>query len=274
MFLPLAKELVTAAAKGKICRQAGNLLSRLRSWRHLVIIYQAKYEVTDVRQIYSGCSGGPYSVQACGYNNLLPGRTWLSPLHSCDNIKSPCVAAGLGFTYGTTELGNNQYTTGYFPWAGSSVYTRSINTVTAAVAPQTWEVNCGPISYPWDVSRSFHISNCSNTGYDLLSSWYEGMNVVYKTTTNTMNFRMLSNTSVSSTSNSPIILSPNPAQNQLKISGMVSGQYSIKDVLGKVCDKGTLPANGTINISALQAGIYTVELRNAERAYSTKLSKL
>ncbi|MBS1616429.1 MAG: hypothetical protein JST06_09975 [Bacteroidetes bacterium] len=150
---------------------------------------------------FTGIEPKSYSTNTCA-SGLLPAPMGTQhqdvsvPQFITEDVKGACVAAGIspGFN---SNIGNQQYTIGFFPWQSSSNHTRYARAVDplTGIMPNLdfYEVNTNgfPVNYPWDADKAMAISSCSNTGLDLFASWFNGSNVVYKhPNPNIMTFRM------------------------------------------------------------------------------------
>jgi hypothetical protein len=145
----------------------------------------------------------PAVRQVFGYNLIsTPTQTDMSSLLASLYGPTPayqamgaCVAAGIGRNSGAGAIvGNNQYTLGFYPWQHDSNYARHINPATGNLinTSQCYQINDNgsPVDYHWDFNVSLAVSNCSNTGRDILTAWYNGNNIVYKhSSSNAMQFR-------------------------------------------------------------------------------------
>ncbi|MBS1616527.1 MAG: hypothetical protein JST06_10475, partial [Bacteroidetes bacterium] len=129
----------------------------------------------------------PAVRQVFGYNLLsTPTPTDMSSLLSTLYGPTPayqamgaCVAAGIGLANGPAgNVGNNQYTLGFYSWQHDSNYARHISPATGNLLnlTQCYQVNdnSSPVDYHWDLNVSMAVSNCSNTGRDILTAWYNG----------------------------------------------------------------------------------------------------
>ncbi|MEO6833623.1 MAG: hypothetical protein ABI169_15560, partial [Chitinophagaceae bacterium] len=121
-----------------------------------------------------------------GYNNLtsasLSAFAYVPPVLN-NNFQAAYVAAGIGRFLNTTNIGNRQYTAGYYPWGTPYNYSRDISAATGnIITPSPYVINTTsqPVEYWWDVNQSLSLSNCSNSGKDLLAVWADTFGIVYK----------------------------------------------------------------------------------------------
>ena len=173
----------------------------------------------------------------------------------------PVQPAGIFPTF-YTDMGKQQYTIGFFPRWLKNVFTRKI-TPTGVMAPNWWQVNCAsaPVNYPWDASRSMAVTNCSNSGLNLVTAWYDGANAVWKESPNAMLFKTTGKGG--NTFGRQLSVYPVPARDELHISGADEGDaYSVWDATGRKLKEGRLGSKGTIDIIALSAGYYQMRISN------------
>ncbi len=165
------------------------------------------------------------------------------------------------------NIGNQQYTAGYFPWQNTTRYARNVDAIGGALIAPTdhYEINNSgnPCNVPSDVDRSMALSNCSNSGQDIFSVWFNGSDIVYKhSNPNVMAFRHGQATAVGTVSGVKASgIYPNPAVKELRVSGRVEGGgYQISDVTGKRLMSGVLSNSGSIDVSTLSAGLYLIQV--------------
>lgn len=263
------------------------------------------------RQYYGSTSGTPYPVpqlppcgrptvwHAAGYNNnTIPvtpsfspnpctgpapypmGTSQLdisAPIFFSEDIKAPCVAAGVSPAF-NSNIGNQQYTVGFFPWQShtSNYYERNINPFTGLfISPDAFEVSTTPVDYTWDVAQSFAISNSSNSGADIWSAWYSGTDIMYKLSTpNVMAFRptALQTGTIKNPFGQHIY--PNPVNSNLQIDGAMGSEYRISDITGRQMTKGSLGSSNTVDVHNYAPGTYLLWLKDATgKEKTTKFTK-
>ncbi len=226
----------------------------------------------------------PNSWHVAGYNNftipVAPSFSYASPMGSSQtpisydlfdstyDIKSACVAAGTKAGM-NSNIGNNQYTVGYFPWQTTTRYARAVDAITGALVAPTdhYEINNSgnPCNYPSDADQSLALSNCSNSGQDIFSVWYNGTDIVYKHShLNVMSFRPGQTTGVGTAATVKASgIYPNPAFRELHIDGRAEGSlYQISDVTGKRLLNGMLGSKTSIDVSGLSSGLYLIQIRD------------
>jgi hypothetical protein len=203
-----------------------------------------------------------------GYNSAgvvddLSGSSWILP---GEDAKSPCVAAGVSPSF-SSDLGNQQYTASFHPWRLSNFYERSIDPFTGLTDVRWWEVvdsTANPDTYHWDVSRSTAISNCSNSGLNLLTAWYDGTNIVYKESPNSMVFKTSPTVVHTPAGGSGFQAWPNPATDVLYLKGPQAGHYSLTDMAGKVLLQGACKAEAMVSLRGLANGLYLLSYKDAQ----------
>jgi hypothetical protein len=204
--------------------------------------------------------GGPYGWRVYQYNDFNGyGGSHLSSPHYWYDCKSPCVAAGISTTF-SSDLGNTQYTTSYNPHVLHNFYNRIISPFTGVEDSRWWEVvdsNVNPVVYNWDASRSTAISNCSNSGLNLLTAWFDGTNIVYKESPNTNAYK---STGVTSALQSKARIYPNPVKTNLQISNADNMDYQLVDVTGRTVKSGIVKHDAILDMGSLQQGFYMIQL--------------
>jgi hypothetical protein len=218
--------------------------------------YIVKYEiVTSIAKAY-----GTFTPlwQVWGYNDVVP-MTWISDmftLASDSDSKAPCVAAGVGSAF-TSDIGNTQYTPGFYPRTMTNIFDRSVDAYAGTLDSRWWQVNCATVNYHWDAARSMAVSNCSNSGFNLLTAWFNGANIVYKESPNTMAFKT---TGVGHSAPKDVNVFPIPVSNVLHVEGSNNASYSITDITGKKLGSGRIDAEARLDVSSLQNGMYLLNL--------------
>ena len=216
--------------------------------------YAAKYQVVSAKTV----TGLFTTQQAWGYNDIAA-PTWLSDmyvLNSDSDCKSPCVAAGIGPAF-SSDIGNQQYTVGFFPRSKTEIIERIVDPFTGATNSRWWEANCTPVNYSWDAARSMSVSNCSNSGFNLLTAWFDGTTILYKESPNTMAFKT---TGLGQAAAGAISAYPNPVGGLLHIDGVAGNRFCITDVTGKGLIQGKISPGGTVDLRHLQPGMYLLRL--------------
>ncbi len=255
-----------------------SLFPRIESMSQYDSIFEpAKWQVATI--LLPG-----FGVQQCwGYNAraLNTPMHLSSPFHVNDNVKSPCVAAGVKYLSGAPEIGNKQYTAGFYPWATQNLYFREITAVNNQLTTGYWQVNMNPLGpspseyFLADASKSFALSNCSNSGEWLLSAWYDGQDdgtgagghiwMKLSPSTNTMQFRT---SPVSTLTGKKNILYPNPATNEIYINQATD--YTIYNQQGQWVKKGNSSQGEAVDIAQLPVGNYLLKTANGNSYQFTK----
>jgi hypothetical protein len=216
-----------------------------------------------------------------GYSNLNIGSPdYLSndPVYQMLDCKSPAVAAGIG-SFFPSNIGNKQYTTGFLPleytnpptYNYTDIISRPVDAISGAVSTE-YQVNTTPVKCTWDINRVYAVSNCSNTGKDILSAYYNGSRVVYKVSPNSMLYKTTGIRS-SIPEDGAARLSPNPAGTEVSIAGAEGYRYEILSLSGKLLLTGTVSSR-PIDIQNLSAGLYAIRLISKTNSIETlKLTK-
>ncbi len=211
------------------------------------------------------------NYQVFSYNDLNVGAPeWLSDsnvLGFNTDYKAAAVAAGTGMSI-SGDIGNTQYTTGFYDWfTKQNIYSRAIDVNSGwTVDPNFYQVNNKPLfNVTWDIPHIYAVSNCSNSGYGLLSAYTTDKStggVIYKYSGNIFQYKP--------TTIKPIdtklqwVLYPNPATSQLQITGLKTvTNYTISSMIGTKLQSGN--TLGSIDIASLPSGIYSLILQNGTR---------
>ncbi|TXH57462.1 MAG: T9SS type A sorting domain-containing protein [Bacteroidia bacterium] len=211
--------------------------------------------------------------QVWSYNNIAAPQvisyTYNPPL----DTKGGAVAAGLGVGVGlATDVGNQQYTTGFFAWNDNYIFSRNIHPINGIpISNNFYQVNNAPINAVWDVPQLYAVSNCSNSGYGLLSAWSTETDIVYKYSGNTMAFKP---TGINNTNNTKTVYQvyPNTATSTLMVKGLNVGiAYTINDLTGRTISSG-LYAN-SIDVASLAKGFYTISFSENNRKRTLHFNK-
>jgi hypothetical protein len=136
----------------------------------------------------------------------------------------------------------------------------------------------GPTTFPnqdyflADVSKSFALSTCSNTGDYLLSAWYDGQDdgtgagghIWTKLSPNatTMQFKT---TTVATVKGQSVALYPNPATTAVHLKQ--ASTYRLYNITGTLLKTGTVAADEPISVQQLLPGAYYLQT-NTGASYS------
>lgn len=208
---------------------------------------------------YNGSNAKWLVVGETGSPSVIYAQTDLSTSVDCSSTLSttashdlPTVAAGAGNN--TTNIGNNQYTIGWNTIGTSpTLYSQNIDIATGLQISSNdyYVINKNAISSSW---RDLALSSSSNTGYGLLSTWYDGTDIVYKetSTSGTFGFKPAAINNLH-TDNQTIY--PNPAIDKLTVNMQPGTHYNIIDVTGRNVQQGELSLDKNIHIPTLP--VYT-----------------
>lgn len=226
------------------------------------------------------------STDVVGFNNNFYPTVWGGPLSNADPVlfptatsyTSPAVAAGTG-TFGSPgNIGNQVYSTGMAVNGTSSYYGRQIDVNTGtfpgfAGGNDYYEINQTAIPVS-SLYRPLALSSSSNSGYDLLSVWFDGNVIIRKFSNNAFVFKGAPTGVNNVTQASMFTLSPNPAQDIITIKGIDGAKYAIKDVTGRLVGQGTLSGQGTtVDVKSLAKGLYLVNVYDQGNLHTCKFVK-
>ncbi|HRO43548.1 MAG TPA: T9SS type A sorting domain-containing protein, partial [Flavipsychrobacter sp.] len=213
------------------------------------------------------------AYQVYGYDDWAntPHLSDYAPFQGLD-CKSPAVAAGIGLAY-SSEVGNTQYTTGFYPQDYNNgplqdVISRTIDVSTAAVGAE-YVVNQSATLNMWDINRIYAVSNSSNSGKNILSALFNGTDIVYKVSANSASYKPGNTTGIIHNPGKPgVRLYPNPAAERLTITGADNSAYEILDMTGKLMLKG-YNKGSSIDIRHLPGGMYVIRLQQSNKPSQT-----
>ncbi|MBS1614531.1 MAG: T9SS type A sorting domain-containing protein [Bacteroidetes bacterium] len=210
-------------------------------------------------------SGLVYHVLGFNSASVMDDLSGSMPMFPYDDAKSPCVAAGISPLY-SSDLGNTQYTTSFHLWGGTDLYHRSIDPFTGLTDSRWWQVLDAsiPDNYHWDASRSTAISNCSNSGLNLLTAWYDATNIMYKESPNSMVFKNSPTMVHTPSGRGDIEAWPNPATDVLYLNNTRAIHYSLADMTGRRLMEGNGHASARLDISSMAKGLYLLTVAPAE----------
>jgi hypothetical protein len=205
------------------------------------------------------------------------GQSWASgmyPLPSDSDIKAPCVAAGVS-PYFSSDIGNQQYTIGFYPRTKTDLTEIAWTTNAGLVSNNYYIPNCLPVNYHWDAARSMAVTNCSNSGLDLLTAWYDGASIIYKHSPNAMVFRPGHTTGISTAGGATRVTAyPNPASDLLHLRGATAGAgYQLTDLSGRTVQNGTVGKEQTIAVQGLAPGSYLLRLSEGGNSQTIRFTK-
>lgn len=215
-----------------------------------------------------------------GNNNLdlitdIPSLPTITPVYTYTKwTTQTAVAAGVGTSIAALSgnIGNNQYT---LAWdigpavAGNQdVHSRGVDVTTGSfTTSNVYQMNSTGLNSGLGNNYPVAVSNSSNSGYDLLAAWYNGTDIVYKLTGNSMAFKTNSITNVSKPA---FEVFPNPASTNLNVTGAADASYTVTNSLGQVLISGSVNSRDSqVDISSLPAGVYLLNL--AENGHLQKI---
>lgn len=194
---------------------------------------------------------------------------------SAAHYGSPAVAAGTGLGGSPANIGNSIYSIGMYIDGSNYFYGRQldINTGTFPPAPGSnnyFAINSVPAS---GAGLPLALSSSSNSGFDLLSVWYDGTSIRRKYSGNMFAFKSGNNIAKAATAGLNIY--PNPAKDMLHINGAAVGtKYKIIDLAGRNILDGSIDNTITdISIKDLQPGMYLIELSSGQKLQQLQFVK-
>jgi hypothetical protein len=178
-----------------------------------------------------------------------------------------------------SDVGNVQYTAGFFPWSGSDIYARDIDATTGSIITAgTYQVDDNPpgVNFAWDEARNFAIGSTTNLGLDLLTAWADGNDIVYKHSPTSFAptvFRIAPGTQTIPNAFSSVW--PNPATAVIHFSADKGSTYTISDLSGRTISSGVATESNTVSRKDLPAGMYLLKRSfGSNKADTIKFSKL
>jgi hypothetical protein len=179
------------------------------------------------------------------------------------DVKSPAVAGGVGPVFNGSNIGNTDFITGYYPRdysnsIGTRIYSRAVDVYTGTMSTEL-QVNNNAVVYDWDINRIYAVATSSNSGYNILSAYFDGTDILYKESPNTFSYKPGS-TGVYEVNHSVAEnVYPNPTSRKIHIKNALNSNYVIADITGKKLLSERDESNA-IDVSSLPNGLYFIEL--------------
>ena len=147
------------------------------------------------------------------------------------------------------------------------IWSTGVDAVSIPGMTSELQVDNNSVNYDWDVNRIYAVSTSSNSGFNILSAYYDGGNILYKESPNSWVYKPGS-TGIQETSHSKIGLYPNPANDKLFITRAPKASYEISDVTGKVVGMGKNQSIG-IDVAELPSGLYFIKVIQEDKAVTS-----
>ncbi len=229
----------------------------------------------EAMSLYTAGTGAKWQIAALvnsnvkGYNDLNP--TGFVVADAWDYYL-PAVGCAVGkLSPAPNNVGNENYLIGFHA-AASDNFVRNVDVSSGLIPNNDWyQVNSGFVNYAAYTSM-FAISSSSNSGNGILTAWFDGNDIIYKESPNFIQFRT---TGVNNTGRlaAAITTYPNPAREKLYVNGAGNtSSYTITSLSGATVSSGMYRENG-IDIRALPAGMYILQLRENEQTRSVTFTK-
>lgn len=139
---------------------------------------------------------------------------------------------------------------------------RSVDVYTGSMSVSELQVDNNAVNYDWDINRIYAVSNSSNSGFNILSAYHDGTDIIYKESPNVFAYKQGNTTTVKNITNkSKTQVYPNPASDKIYLSQIGQVPYTITDITGKMVAAGNYDEKG-IDISKLSSGFYIVKMKN------------
>lgn len=126
---------------------------------------------------------------------------------------------------------------------------------------------------------SIAIATANNTGYDLLTTYYEGLNldkvtVTFTGTTATYAYKPGKSTGIDNIGKDGYAVYPNPVVNHLNIAKADGADYTVMDMMGRTLATGSLSGNkASIDAASYASGIYILQLTKDGHTEKVKFVK-
>lgn len=172
---------------------------------------------------------------------------------------TPAVAAGIGAPGGNNRIGNVQYTIGWRTTNTPNLYSQNIDVTNGALfSSGVYE----QINDNSTIATPLALSNSSNSGFGILSAWFDGSDIVYKETSNTGAPPIFGykTTSIGRLSGKKSDVYPNPVSDKLTVDVENGITYCILDLMGRNIQQGSIN-NQSLDVSSLSAGIYLLQIQ-------------
>ncbi len=200
----------------------------------------------------------PFTVSTTGINGYMP-----------------TVAMGCGpdgYAPGATSaIGNTNYTTGWYI-QNNEYNALSLSNSGSGIVAGYAQINNASVAPPTNVPV-LALSNCSNSGDDILSVWDDGTNIYGKHSSgNSFAFKPTI-IAIPQKLDRPFLY-PNPARDIVRISGTDKASYVVTNISGSVLLTGSIDAkNNSIDILKLTPGTYVLTLLQNGKSENMKFVK-
>ena len=148
------------------------------------------------------------------------------------------------------------------------IWSTGVDAVTIPSMTSELQVDNNSVNYDWDVNRIYAVSTSSNSGFNILSAYYDGGDILYKESPNSFVYKPGTTGAQGVSKGKAVKLYPNPAGNQLFISPAENGSYEIINMTGIIVSKGMNTIAG-INTANLPQGVYTVKVKDEKNAVTS-----
>ncbi|MBS1771639.1 MAG: T9SS type A sorting domain-containing protein [Bacteroidetes bacterium] len=226
-------------------------------------IVPTKYQV-----VAKTTPGGGSDIESCNdtYYPAVSGGALLNAnagLFGGATYSAPAVAAGTGIGGPAANIGNTVYSIGFNVDGSNFLYARQLDlyTGTFPTFPPTANDYYAINQTATGVTYSpLALSSSSNSGFDILSVWWDGNRINRKFSGNAFAFKT---TGIAKTEGDmPYRLYPNPATNTLNINGIHNDAvYVISDITGRILNNGNLSkTSSAIQVNTLSSGTYMLRI--------------
>lgn len=197
---------------------------------------------------------------------------------------NPAISAGIREANG--NIGNDKFIIGWYmedPAPPNPPFTDgyyalkmdiSVNGATSTCSGGYNQVNNFSVS---GVTASLNapaiaFGTCSNSGYGLVSLWFDGTTVILKESNNTFQFKPTEVGLVNNLRN--VSLFPNPAKGEVFVSDTKDASYTLSDGIGRFIRNGSITQTmNRIPVNDLTPGVYFINIIESNRSSKLKFVK-
>lgn len=184
----------------------------------------------------------------------------------------PSIAAGVGNSGSSSNIGNSQYTiSSYIDGNSTGYYARFIDWSTGAIisAGDYYQINNNGVLS--NITGYISTVSCNNSGNGLLTAWNNGSGVSFKYSTNSSPLFKTTPVQSINLSGKKYEVYPNPATDKIGIVNMKNYEYRVSDITGKIVLHGIYTSQ--IDISSLTSGLYLVSFTTEDGHQQLKFAK-
>ncbi len=226
-------------------------------------------------------AGGVYQINE--YNSLScqlcgAAQTISTSFSTTNSYTETAISAGTGMsaTLGGSGKYNSLYQSIMYAPGTTLVNAANIAATGGSLVMPLFDVNTTALpSPPLGFTTPVAVSSTSNTGNYMMAAWWDGTNVKYKLVYDSIgvgpHYRSTGIDNI--TTEDIIAVYPNPAGNQISISGIEDAIYIIKNIAGRTVASGIQKDKQPLDITAFAPGSYLIEITKKDKRQTLRFTK-